>query len=228
MHLCRTAPRLVFVGAAVFFCALSARVRAGDDFGSWHAVSATFLDQSDWTLSALGQLRFRDDSSNLFAYVLSAQTVWKASSYLRLGMNYTVLPAKPAGSRDFRGQRRWEIEVNPRWPVNAALTLDLRNRIEVRWIEGRAGTNLRSRHRPQATWRLKGAGRLESVYANNEFFWDHDADRYTSNRLVPLGLNFRVNPQTVAGVYYMLWSVRSGTGGWSHSHVLGTRLALRL
>ena len=72
---------------------------------------------------------------------------------------------------------------------------------------------------------LKGLSPLESVFINNELFYDYDAHRYNENRLVPLGLNFRVNSRTVLSTYYMLWSVR-GSGDWSNSHVLGTQISL--
>ena len=199
--------------------------RAGDDFGSWHALSLKFHDDERWTLSAVGQLRFRDASSEWFAYQLSPQVVYKVSPYLRLGMNYTYLPTKPPGSDDFLDQHRWETEINPRWPVNGWLTLDLRNRFELRWLEGRRGTNERSRHRPQANLKVKGLGPLESIFINNEFFYDYVAHRYSENRLVPLGLSFHVSEHVGFSTYYMLQSVRAN-GDWNNSHVLGTQLSV--
>lgn len=220
-----TRASLVTVVLGTALLANAQPVRAADDFGSWHALSVKFLDTEKWTLSAFGQLRFRDDSSELFAYQLSPQVIYKVSPYLRLGMNYTYLPTKPPGGDDFLDQHRWETEINPRWPVNDWLTLELRNRFELRWLEGRSDTNERSRHRPQATFRLKGLGPLESVFINNEFFYDYDAHRYNENRLVPLGLNFRVSDHVGFSTYYMLWSVRGG-GQWNNAHILGTQLSL--
>lgn len=200
-------------------------MKANDDFGSWHGLSVKFLDSDRWTLAAVGQARLRNDSSELFSYLLSPQLTYKVSPYLRLGMNYTYLPTRPAAGGDFRYQHRWETEINPRWPVNDWLTLDLRNRFELRWLEDRRGTNERSRHRPQATIRLKGLGPLESVFINNEFFYDYDAHLRSENRLVPLGMNIRLNSRTVFTTYYMLASVR-GSGGWINTHVPGSQFTL--
>ncbi|MDP3071600.1 MAG: DUF2490 domain-containing protein [Opitutaceae bacterium] len=216
--------RLAILGL-FFWVGGAATGRAGDDFGSWHALSARFLDNHRWTLTGVTQVRIRDDNSQLYAYYFSPQAAFKASPYLRLGLNHTWLPAKPAGGRDFLLQRRWEIEATPRWPVKDWLTFELRNRLEIRRIEGRPDINERSRHRPRATFRVKGLGPLESVFMDNEVFHDYDAHRITENRLVPLGLNFRANPQTAFAVNYLLRSVRSG-GDWTHSHILGTQLAL--
>jgi hypothetical protein len=223
---CRFGRPARLTGALLSF-GLALTTRAADDFGSWHALSLGVFENARWTVTGISQVRLRDDSSQLFAYVLSPQVVFKAGPYLRLGANYTFLPAKPAGRSDFLDQKRWEFEVNPRWPVNDRLTLELRNRYELRWLEGRPGTNERSRHRPQASLRTTHTGPLESVFANNEFFYDYRAHRYTENRLVPVGLNFRVNPRAGFRAYYMVRSVR-GPARWSHTHVLGTQLSLKL
>ncbi len=216
-------PGMTGVFALLAMC--SPWARGGEDVGSWHALSLRFFDNEHWTLSTVGQVRFRDDSSELFAYGVTPQVAYKASAYLRLGMNYTYLPTKPAGGDDFLDQHRWETEVTPRWPVNDWLTLDLRNRFELRWLEGKPGTNERSRHRPQATFYLNGFGPLESIYVNNEFFYDFDDHLYNQNRLVPLGLNLRLNSHAVFTTCYMLLSTRGGDE-WRHSHVLGTQLSL--
>ena len=55
--------------------------------------------------------------------------------------------------------------------------------------------------------------------------YDYDAHRYNENRLMPLGLSFRVNRHALFTTYYMLWSQR-GSETWRHSHVLGTQLSL--
>lgn len=203
------------------------RAEAADDFGSWHGLSVKVLDADGWALSQVAQLRFRDDSSELFARLLSSQLTYSASPRLRVGLNYTVLPARPVDSNDFRAQRRWELEIMPRWSAGDRLVIDWRSRLELRWLEGRAGRNERSRHQPQVTFRIGGSGRLQSVYANNEIFYDHDAHRLTENRFVPLGLSFRLTGQGSVSAQYMLQSVR-GNHGWSQSHVLVTQLSLAL
>jgi len=198
---------------------------AAGDFGTWHGVTVRALDIDRWSLTAMGQMRFRDNSSEPFTYLLGPQLAYRVSPCVQLGSNYTCLAVKPGGRQDFVEQHRWEIEVNPRWAVSDWLTFGLRNRFELAWTEGRSNTGERSRHRPQATIRTKGTGPLESLNFNNEIFYDYDAHRYNQNRFIPLGLNFRVNPHAVFSTYYMLWSVR-GSREWLHSHVLGTQLSM--
>ena len=66
----------LFAQAALSLAGTTA-ARAGEDFGTWHALSLQFLVTERWTLSAVGQLRFRDESSELYAYQLSPQVVYK-------------------------------------------------------------------------------------------------------------------------------------------------------
>jgi len=209
----------------ILLAALTISPGRADDFGSWHALSFRYLHSTHWDLTAFAQLRYHDDSSELFAYYLSQQVSYKVSPYLKLGMNYTYLPTKPIAGDEFVDQYRWETEIIPRWPINERLTLDLRNRLELRWFADQDGVNKRSRHRPQAIIRVIGMAPLESLSINNEFFYDYDIGEYNENRLIPLGLNFRLHPEVNFSLYYMLVSVRPDAD-WFHTHTLGTQLSL--
>lgn len=209
----------------LLFVASAIAPARGDDFGGWHALSVKYLDTDHWTLAAFGQLRYRDSASELFAYQLSQQVTYKASRWLHLGLNYSYLPFKRGASDEFLEHHRLEPAITPRWIVNEWLTLDLRNRIDLSWIENTENPVEKLRERPQAVVRIKGLNPLESIFINNEFFYDFDAGRYNENRFIPLGLNFRLHRHAGFSLYYMLRSVRPG-GAWLHTHVLGTQVSV--
>jgi len=198
-----------------------------DDFGTWQGLSLRVVDTRHVDLVATAEARFYQDSRELLQYRLTPRLVVDANRYLRATLGYTYLPTRSSDSDEFIDQHRMELEVTPRWPVTDRLTLDLRNRLEIRWIEGRSGANERLRHRLGASYRIRDTGLFRSVFAGDEVFFDFDRGDVTQNRLTPLGLRFRLSEHVGFNVYYMLQS-QQARGKWSHAHVLGTHLALSL
>jgi nucleoside-specific outer membrane channel protein Tsx len=221
----KTFPGLLAVVALAV--TLPAALRAGDDFGGWHSASLKWLDTSYVDLVTVGQARFRDNHGEANAHLLSQKAVFKAHENLNLGLAYTWLPFK-TGAGDWQDQHRIEIEANPHWTFAEVWTVSLRNRFETRWIEDRPETNERIRHRIRLRRALDGLGPLRGVYAGNEFFYDLDDHDYNQNRLIPLGLSFKLHEKVGFNLYYMIQSVKSGanTSDWDHLHVLGTHMSL--
>jgi hypothetical protein len=61
-------------------------------------------------------------------------------------------------------ESRIEREVIPRWPVTDRLTLDLRNRLELRWLEGRSVVFSLRRGAGRNGWRARAApGRMKPM-----------------------------------------------------------------
>lgn len=213
------------MGAAGFCCAIVSL--CADDFGSWHALSLKVVDTDRVDLVGTAQARFYEGSSELLQYRLTPRLIVDPSRYLRTTLGYTYLPTRLSDSDEFIDQHRLELELTPRWPVNDRLTFELRNRLEIRWIEGLSGTNERSRHRLGARYRVREAGFFRSVFLSDEVIYDFDRGDVSQNRLVPLGFGFHLSRKTGFNFYYMLQSFQV-SGRWSHAHVLGTHLSFSL
>jgi len=213
------------IAIATILGARAAPTYAQTDFGSWHSVAFDEREMGRVTLSGYVQVRLHDDSSELRQLYLSQLVDIEAHERIGLGINYTYLPTRSALTGDFLYQHRIELEAIPRWPAGNRLRFDVRNRLEIRWLEGKSGTNERSRHRAQGRYVMPDRGRLTAVFANNEFFYDWDESKYNENRLTPVGLTFRLYGEVGVDLYYMVQSLET-SGRWTHTHLLGTHLTL--
>ena len=208
------------LGMGALMGAMSAAL--ADDFATWNGVSLKILDTEHVDLVTLGQVRLYNNSSELLQYALSQQVVVDLNRFLRTGVNYTFLPTRGSEGDDFIDQHRVELEFTPRWPINDRLTLDLRNRLEIRWIEGFSGTNERVRNRLGVSYELRNTGLLHSIFATEEIFYPLADAELTQNRLTPIGLRFRLNEHVGFSTYYMLQSIKRA-GDWNNAHVIGTQ-----
>jgi hypothetical protein len=167
-----------------------------------------------------GNLRSRDDHGEFFAYLVVSGVSYRTGKYLDLGMNY----AKLTGTQpNVRGHHRWEIEAIPRWAVSERLTLTLRSRLEVRWLERQTGVHLQTRYRPMVKYQIKGMGPLQSIFASDELFIDHSRNQVVQNRLIPFGMDFRLGPDTGLAAYYMYFSARRNAQ-WDGIHFIGSTI----
>lgn len=216
-------PRAAFC-LVVTLIAWAAPAGAQTDWGSWHSVAVKAVDTATVDVSGFVQIRLYDASTEVRQVYLSGLVAIEAAEHLSLGVNYTYLPTRAAGTRTFRDQHRFEFEVTPRWRPVPRLRLDVRNRLEVRWLEGREDVNQRSRHRTQATL-ATGRPRATALFLNNEFFYDWDQARFSENRLTPAGVRVAVGRGAELDLYYMVQSTKGQTR-WTHAHLLGTHVSV--
>jgi hypothetical protein len=165
------------------------------------------------------------DSSRLKEQLVTPQIFWQANETWRFGMAYTYLRFRSGNG--FDNDHRLELEADPHWQLADWVTLDLRNRLELRFREGPANGAERIRERAQFTFPLQHAGPLQSLYVNNEFFYDLNSHQYNQNRLTPIGLSLKLTDHAQLRLFYLLQSTRS-QADWDHAHVLGTQLFFRL
>jgi hypothetical protein len=99
----------------------------------------------------------------------------------------------------------------------------VRNRVEVRWIENQTGVSPRTRHRLHVEYALHGAGPLTSVFLENESIFEYDGFRLSENRLVPLGLGFRLGDHANLRLYYT-WRPLHLKSGWQDNHFIASQL----
>lgn len=196
-----------------------------DDFRTWQRLSLSLWQQEQWEVQLHNETRWRDDSSSLSEQLISPQILWQANKTWRYGLAYTYLRSRKGNG--FNNDHRLELEADPHWQLADWVTLDLRNRLEIRFREGEANGAERLRERIQLNFPLKHAGPLQSLYTNNEFFLDLNSHQYNQNRLTPLGVSLQLTDHTHLRLFYLIQSTRS-QADWEHAHILGTQLFFRL
>ncbi len=209
--------------------ALSALIGAlgtasGADFGTWNGVSVRTLDTEHLDLITIAQARLYNDSSELRQYFISQQVVLDVTRHLRTGINYVFVPTRLSNSDSFIDQHRIEIDLTPRWSMGDRWAFDLRNRLEIGWVEGLAGTKQRMRNRFGASYELRNVKPLHSIFAHEEVFYRLDQLEVIQNRLVPFGLKFQLSQHVGFNTYYMLQSIKA-RGLWNNAHLIGTEFA---
>ena len=203
-------------------------VLARDDFQYWSQYLFKTLDTKYVDLFTWVDMRLKDDATTLTNAEVSEKVKFDFWKNLSLGLNYTYLNSKVssklAGRDEFKFTHRIEPEMTPHWKIGDWLNLDIRNRIEFRWIEDSGSNNTRFRQKWTFDFPLKNILPVKSVYAGNEFFYDQKKHEYNEDWLTPLGVSFKVNDKTLLNVYYML-QLKKGTEDWSSNEVLGTLLS---
>ncbi|MEN3942370.1 DUF2490 domain-containing protein [Prosthecobacter sp. SYSU 5D2] len=200
--------------------------RAADDgdWQTWNFTSVKYLDTEKLDLVAVGQFRFRDDFGDFSHGTLSHRIQFDPQSWLGLSLNYTWLHTLPLGTDEFVDMHRPELEISPRWH-GFGLEWELRNRLELRYIEDVDEVRPRLRHRLQATLPLTGLGFLSALVFSDELFYDTTLDRVSENRLLPLALNFKLSPHSNLITGYGVQSFWNN-GDWVHSHLIVSTLQI--
>ena len=207
---------------------LSAPAFARDDFQYRQLLTVKLIDTKKIDFVLFGQMRMNHDAEDINFYLISPQLKFDLWKNLQLGLNYTHAGLKlfsaGAGRDEFREHHRLELEVNPRWAIGDLFRITMRNRYEFRWIENAGSDNPRFRHRTNVEMPIKNWGRVKSVYANSEFFYDINDHRYNENWTVPFGIKFKVNKQVDFSIFYMLQSRLTDT--WTANEILGTHVLI--
>ena len=191
---------------------------ADDDWQTWNFLTVKYLDTAKLDLVAVGQFRFRDDFSDFSHATLSQRFQFDPQPWLGLSLNYTYLHTLPPGAGDFVDIQWPEFEITPRWHL-LGLDWELRTRLELRYLEGMDEVRPRLRHRLQGTLPLKGMGPLSALTLSNEVFYDTTLDRISENRLLPLGLAFKLGSHSTLISGYGIQSLWN-QGDWVQSNIL--------
>lgn len=213
--------------ASIAFIAIASAVHAGDDLSSfWLALNSPKSKLNDtFATKTHAELRF-SDFETLGYYRLSQKF------YTNLNSNWT-LGSHPVFENSKKGDHwnhtlRLDLELNPK---KIALgengpTLNLRNRWELRWKEGKGSEIFhRIRQHTKLSWKLS-SGPFGTYAIGNEVFYETDKERLTINRFYPaiLGANIGEN---IKGSFYLLYqSKRVGqSDDWNGEYILGTGLS---
>lgn len=195
-----------------------------DEWWAWSTLE--FWKQEPFSANVFLANRL-DYDDGAYLQLVSPRLRYAATSWLDLQLGMSLLNIENTGSGDRYWQGRPELEINPKFALGDQLSLEWRNRMEWRWREEEGPTTGRSRHRLQLAWKLpQPLGPLTRLFVSNEWLVDLHRRQFSENRLVPLGLTFRLNASTDLDLFYMLFATRHD-GDWENETVIGTHLRVR-
>lgn len=207
----------------LFLCLLSTLTAQADEWWAWSNVD--YYRKPPWTGSVF-MGNFADEADGSYAQMVSPRVKYAASKWLDFGLGLSMLRLENNATHDRYNQLRPELEINPHYELQQ-LRLDWRNRMEWRENQGVPATANRTRHRLQLAWTLpQPLGLLTRIYASDECLMDLHLRRPTENRIIPLGLTFKLTDSMDLDLFYMIDSRRTKTT-WKSESVLGTYLRVR-
>lgn len=207
----------------VFLVGMSIRTEAKDDFQYWSQYNVHVIDREKWDFTVYADARFINDVGEGGLWFVSPRFKYHLLKNLDVAANYTYIENRVSvnGGTEFKYQHRAEAEIIPKWVVGDWLKIDIRNRAEFRWIEDAGSDNTRLRSRLAFTFPIKDNNVLSALYVNTEFFYDLNANDYTENRTVPLGLKFKIDAKKSFDIFYMIQH-KNGTKDWYANQIFGT------
>lgn len=205
-------------------CVLTAHPLHADEWWAWSNID--YYRKPPWTGSVF-MGNFADEVDGSYAQIVSPRVKYAATDWLDLGLGLSMLRLENIATRDRYDQIRMELEVDPHCDLTKQLRMDWRNRMEWRENQGAPSATNRSRHRMQLAWTLpQPLGPLTRIFASDEILMDLHLRRQTENRLVPLGLTFKLSEAMDLDLMYMIDSKRAKTA-WKSESVIITYLRVR-
>lgn len=203
----------------LFFWFCRAGIRA-DDAQVWGMVSATVLEQSGWRAWLHAEGRASDADPTVPVFFVAPRVRYEFHPLFSLGVGMAVGESgPPASGLDPQGFWRAELEQQSRLPLGEAFQLRLRNRYEHSWFDGDTDAG-RTRHRLELYVRAPADWRpLHGLYLQDEFFYNWTAGRWQENRVVPVGLEWRLAEKSRLRTAWQ-WQVFNRPAGRHVSHAL--------
>lgn len=193
----------------------------------WWALSALEFWRNDTSKALIFLGNRLDTDDGAYVQLVSPRFKHALQPWLEGGIGLSLLSIENTRTHDRFTQFRPELELIPRFNLTPRLTLEWRNRMEWRWNERETFTTHRLRERAQLAYALpRPLGPLTRVFASNEWLIDLQRGQNNENRLIPIGLTFKLAPHADLDAFYMIFSSRVNAA-WQHESVLGTYLRLR-
>ncbi len=208
------------------WCWCETRSAHGDDqMQGWYQSLIWKRLNEQWSVGNYAEARLNDGVDTLHTWIASPRLRYDVGPRFHMQMNTTWFEAlngpQTAAIRAFR----LELEANPSLPLGEDFMFSMRNRYEWRWRSDPNAYDTRIRIRPQLDWVMARDGLFRGLYANNEFFYDFDQNRFSENRLTPLGATFRPSREVELRIFYLWRRTASGTR-WFTYHALGVQSAI--
>ncbi len=160
-----------------------------------------------------------DDMSRLALYNFAPGVFIRALPYLDLELNYRYQTLRETTTRN----REHRIEIVPilkyEWGV---YQISLRNRLELRSVDG--DSSLRLRERLKLKKNFDWLGMNFALFVSDEIFYDSNPDDFNQNR-AKLGFSKSIWPNINLDVYYMYFR-QERKNDWFTANVLGTYLSV--
>jgi hypothetical protein len=207
-----------------FLLLLSTSGLSADEWWAWSHVE--FWKVEPWSAGVfLGNRLDVDDGA--YVQIVSPRLKYQLLPWLETGLGLSVLSIENTSTHLRKSQFRPELELNPKFDLSPTIRVEMRNRMEWRENEGESLTQSRSRHRLQLAANLPNpVGPISRLFVSNEWLVDLHRQRWTENRLVPMGVTFNLTGRSDLDLFYMLLS-QDTQKGWHSESVLGTYLRFR-
>lgn len=162
---------------------------------------------------------FLDDVSRLGMYNFTPGAKFNWTEHVDFELNYRYQRLKLLD--ELTTEHRVEIipYLKGEW---AGFQLELRNRLELRNIDGE--NSWRLRERIQIKRNFKYTDWEFDYYISNEFFYDSSPNDFNQNR-AKAGISKEVAPGLNLGLYYMYWTIKGKS--LFKANVIGTALLFR-
>ena len=198
---------------------------SADEWWAWSFLEA--YQQPLWT-AGLFLANRADEHDGSHTQLLSPRFKYTAAPWLDLGLGLSTLSIESPTTQQRYTQLRPEFEVDPHAQLSDHWRLDSRNRLELRWNDDPdLPVHPRTRHRLQLGYTLPHpVGPISRLFASHEWIIDAHDGTWTENRLIPLGLTFKLTPKADLDCFYLLIKTKHNNA-WKHEPVLGTYLRLR-
>jgi hypothetical protein len=198
---------------------------SADEWWAWSMLE--FYRQPPWSAGLFLGNR-ADDQDGFHTQIASPRLKYDALPWLDVGLGLSALSLQHPASGIRYSQCRPELEIDPHFQLARQLRLDWRNRLEWRHNDDPTfPAHDRTRHRLQLGWTLpRPLGPLTRLFASNEWLIDLHQRQWTENRLIPLGLTFKLSPKTDLDCFYLLLQTKP-QDTWNQESVLGTYLRVR-
>jgi hypothetical protein len=182
------------------------------------------LDEK-WSVGNFIDVRADDGIGRLHAWMVSPRVRYDLKPNWQLQANVSYFEGFNPDETNRPNWLRFEFEANPNFRLSDEVVLSFRNRFEWRWRDEGADYNTRIRIRPQIDWTLRREGLFRGLYANNEIMYEFATDRFSENRLIPLGVVLRPSEHLDLRLFY-LWRTARGSRDWRHYHGFGVLASL--
>lgn len=201
--------------------------RAESEFQAWQRVTIPNFDWGKLSVSTFTELEWHEGLSQIKALTVTEHFQYKAWEHTSFALGTSYLEFSPKDSDTTSQRLRLEPEVLHTIPLDDHFQLLLRNRFEIRWIEGVDGLSNRTRH--LVGFKIPLPESFEpwvAFTAYNDFHYDLRADQYNKNWLVPASFSFQLNEHLNLSLFYLMETCDSPSG-WQTAHVLGTHLVVK-
>ena len=199
--ICRKILLRVFFAGFLVLGVAGHGVALGTDTAYWNELVFKHKLNKKLTLHFKTEQWFLGDVSRLGLYNFTPGVKYSWSKYVDIELNYRYQRLKLLD--ELTAEHRLEIipYLKGEW---AGFRFELRNRLELRNIDG--DNSLRLRERIQITRNFKYENWDFDYYISNEFFYDSNPNDINQNR-AKVGVTKQISPNISAGLYYMYWTI---------------------